>query len=101
MTMKTHPFRLVPCPRSGRPLATTLSRLLFATLWLLALAGVQAAPPELMSYQGFLVDANGNPLATNTPANYPVIFRVFPAQSGGTPLWAEQQIVTVDKGNFS
>jgi hypothetical protein len=54
-----------------------------------------------MTYQGFLVDANGTPLATNNPANYPVVFRVFAASSGGTPLWAEQQIVTVDRGNFS
>src|SRR5262245_55110366 len=60
-----------------------------------------AGPPEAMTYQGFLVDANGNPLATNNPANYPVIFRIFAASSGGTSLWSEQQIVTVDKGNFS
>jgi hypothetical protein len=61
----------------------------------------QAAPPEAMTYQGFLVDGNGNPLATNNPANYPVIFRIFSASAGGTSLWSEQQIVTVDKGNFS
>lgn len=60
-----------------------------------------AAPPELMTYQGFLVDANGNPLAPSTPAQYPVIFRIFTAPINGTRLWSEQQIVTVDKGNFS
>jgi len=54
-----------------------------------------------MTYQGFLVDANGNPLAPSTPANYPVIFRIFQTPSGGASLWSEQQIVTVDKGNFS
>jgi len=66
-----------------------------------ALPTAHAAPPELMTYQGFLVDANGNPLATNTPANYPVTFRIYTASIGGTRLWSEQQIVTVDKGNFS
>ncbi|MCC7374469.1 MAG: tail fiber domain-containing protein [Verrucomicrobiales bacterium] len=69
--------------------------------WMSAHRAAQAAPPELMSYQGFLVDANGEALATNSPANYPVIFRVYTAPSGGEPLWAEQQIVTVDRGNFS
>jgi hypothetical protein len=60
-----------------------------------------AGPPEAMTYQGFLVDGNGNPLATNNPANYPVTFRIFGAATGGSSLWSEQQIVTVDKGNFS
>ena len=67
----------------------------------MALPRAQAAPPEAMTYQGFLVDGNGNPLATNNPANYPVIFRIFAASAGGSSLWSEQQIVTVDKGNFS
>src|SRR5262245_4456054 len=60
-----------------------------------------AGPPEAMAYQGFLVDANGTPLAPTVPVNYPVIFRIFPTASGGSSLWTEQQIVTVDKGNFS
>jgi len=58
-------------------------------------------PPEFMTYQGFLVDANGQPLAPNNPANYPVIFRIYDQATGGTKLWSEQQIVTIDKGNFS
>ena len=58
-------------------------------------------PPERMSYQGFLVDVNGAALAPSAPANYPVVFRIYDASSGGNILWAEQQIVTVDKGNFS
>src|SRR6266542_3640020 len=68
---------------------------------LLAPSSRAAGPPEAMAYQGFLVDANGNPLAPSTPANYTVIFRIFPTTSGGSSLWSEQQIVTVDKGNFS
>lgn len=59
------------------------------------------APPERLSYQGYLVDANGNPLAPSTPANYTIVFRIWTASSGGSLLWTEQQVVTVDKGNFS
>ena len=85
--------------RAGRIPGTLL------LLLMLSILGIQpsarSAPPELMTYQGFLVDANGNPLATNNPANYPIIFRVYSVSSGGTPLWAEQQIVTVDRGHFS
>ncbi|MBI1842613.1 MAG: hypothetical protein HYR88_17380 [Verrucomicrobia bacterium] len=65
------------------------------------LPSAQAAPPDLMTYQGFLVDGNGNALASSSPANYPVTFRIYTASLGGTRLWSEQQIVTVDKGNFS
>jgi hypothetical protein len=85
--------------------AAGLRRFSFALLCAFILAatlpGTHAAPPEFMTYQGFLVDANGNPLAPGTPANYPIIFRIFTASSGGTRMWSEQQIVTVDNGNFS
>ncbi len=61
-----------------------------------------SSPPERMTYQGFLVDNNGQPLAPNNPANFPVVFRIYDSSEGaGAPLWSEQQIVTVDKGNFS
>jgi hypothetical protein len=66
-----------------------------------AARAADARPPEFMTYQGFLVDANGQPLAPSNPANYPVIFRIYDQATGGTKLWAEQQIVTIDKGNFS
>jgi hypothetical protein len=87
---------------------TIYERLLVRSLVLLSLllpglspSAHAAGPPEAMAYQGFLVDANGNPLAPTTPANYPVIFKIFAAPTGGSSLWSEQQIVTVDKGNFS
>lgn len=60
-----------------------------------------AGPPEQMTYQGFVVDANGVALGNITPKNYDVVFRIFDAQSNGSQLWAEQQTVTVDKGYFS
>lgn len=63
-------------------------------------------PPELLSYQSYLVDANGVPLGTDgagnsQPANYDVVFRIYDASSQGTLLWSEQQTITVDKGYFS
>jgi hypothetical protein len=79
---------------------------LFLAAGLLTLACVRSAqaassPPDLMTYQGFLVDATGTPLATNTPVNYPVVFRIYSAATGGSLLWSEQQVVTVDRGQFS
>ena len=60
-----------------------------------------AAPADLMSYQGFVADANGAALASSNPVNYTVVFRIYSTSSGGSSLWAESQTVTVDKGNFS
>ncbi|HXP62563.1 MAG TPA: tail fiber domain-containing protein [Dongiaceae bacterium] len=61
----------------------------------------QAQPPGNIAYQGFLTDANGVPLATNAPANFTVSFRIYNASTGGTPLWGELQVVTVDRGFFT
>jgi len=60
-----------------------------------------ANPPERMTYQGFLVDGNGDPLGDGVPANYDIVFRIYNVKQGGTSIWAEQQTVTVDKGYFS
>jgi hypothetical protein len=66
-----------------------------------AMAQANANPPERMTYQGFLVDANGTPLGNAAPRNYDVVFRVWNAQTGGARQWSEQQTVTVDKGYFN
>ena len=58
-------------------------------------------PPGEISYQGFLTDANGVPLATNAPKNYVVTFTIYDASTGGNIKWAENQTVTVDRGYFS
>jgi hypothetical protein len=58
-------------------------------------------PPERMTYQGYLVDANNSPLGNSEPVNYDVVFRIYNAKQGGAAIWAEQQTVTIDKGNFS
>ncbi len=58
-------------------------------------------PPARVSYQGFLTDGVGAVLAPSTPQNFTVDFKIFGAATGGTVLWSERQVVTVDKGNFS
>ncbi len=66
-----------------------------------ALAQATFNPPERMTYQGYLTDANGFPLATNAPKNYDIIFSIYNDANAGILLWNEQQTVTVDRGNFS
>jgi hypothetical protein len=86
---------------------TILSLIIPALILTLAPAsskGQSPNPPGQFSYQGFLTDANGLPLATNNPINYTVIFRIYnkPDNSAGAvQLWAEQQVVTVDRGYFT
>jgi hypothetical protein len=85
-----------------------LCRAIISILLLLALTAVRAPaqttpnPPGQISYQGFLMDANGAALATNAPKNYDIIFRIYNAPLGNAaPLWGELQTVTVDRGYFS
>ncbi|MCL5098220.1 MAG: tail fiber protein [Candidatus Omnitrophica bacterium] len=62
------------------------------------------SPPERLTYQGYLVDANGNKLGDANPQNYDVIFRIWNDQASTDTshlLWSEQQTITVDKGYFS
>src|SRR5205085_1502782 len=76
--------------------------LIIAGLPLIARAQTnQAQPPGQISYQGYLTDANGVPLATNTPQNFNVLFDIYSAPNGGTPLWGESQVVTVSQGFFT
>ncbi|MBX3745866.1 MAG: tail fiber domain-containing protein [Verrucomicrobiae bacterium] len=87
--------------RGGGLMAVMAATVVLAAGALPVRGAASAVPPDFMTYQGFLVDANGVPLAGTSPANYPVVFRIYDASTGGAPLWSEQQIVTVDKGQFS
>jgi len=95
-----------------KPRATPLQRLMgmvipclaaFWIIWVARRAEAQPTPnaPDRLTYQGFLVDANGSALGTTAPKNYDVVFSIYDDPNGGALLWAEQQTVTVDKGNFS
>lgn len=85
----------------GRFLFTLLAACLISLLLPAGASAQNAYPPERMSYQGYLVDGNGLPLATNTPKNYDVVFTIYTAETGGSNVWSELQTVTVDKGYFS
>jgi len=68
------------------------------------LGQANSRPPGQISYQGYLTDANGVPLASTTPKNYTVLFKIWNnSTSGGAGnlLWGEQQVVTVDRGYFT
>ncbi|MEX2382100.1 MAG: hypothetical protein WD490_06940, partial [Opitutales bacterium] len=92
--------------RLMKTIAANLCALALVLFAFAPLAPAAGNPPELLSYQGYLVDADGVPLGTNEagdplPANYDVVFRIYSASSGGTLLWAEEQTITVDNGYFS
>ncbi|MBN1268465.1 MAG: hypothetical protein JXB04_02675 [Kiritimatiellae bacterium] len=67
-----------------------------AALYSLALSIAHAQVPELINYQGRLVD--GASLA-NGP--YAIVFRLYDADSGGTELYVETQTVTVVDGLYA
>jgi microcystin-dependent protein len=100
---QSQPFLWIPALPNGRG---TMAAFLALLLGLFAghspvLQAQNGFPPSLMSYQGFLVDANGAALAPNNPQNFSVVFRIYGVSSAGTTLWTEAQTVTIDKGNFS
>lgn len=53
--------------------------------------------PGLISYQGFLADGNGDPVADGS---YPMNFAIYDAGSGGTLVWAESQSSVAVSGGF-
>lgn len=60
-----------------------------------------AAAPSLMSYQGRVSDASGTLIGATTPVNRTVTFKFYSTSTGGTPLYAEAQTVTISAGEFS
>jgi len=78
-----------------------LGLLLALTPWAAEAQPATSNPPGQISYQGYLTDANGFPLATNNPVNYNVQFRIWNQSSGGSNMWGELQVVTVDRGYFT
>jgi microcystin-dependent protein len=100
---QSQPFLRIPALPNGRSSVAALLALLLGLFagHSPALQAQNGFPPSLMSYQGFLVDANGAGLAPNNPQNFSVVFRIYGSSSGTDRLWTEAQTVTIDKGNFS
>lgn len=62
---------------------------------LLATFALAATPSEL-SYQGYLTDSSGNPVADGS---YSIVFTIYYAASGGNSKWTETQSVTAVDGD--
>ena len=78
-----------------------LMRVLMLMLAAAPCLGQGPTPPDVLPYQGTLVNGDGALLGMPTPKNYDVILRIFDDAAGGGLLWSEQQTVTVDAGQFS
>ena len=91
-----------PASQTQRALRSWLAAIVCAALTVDAAAAAPAVPGKL-PFQGFLTDASNppQPLAAANPANLGVVFRIYATPAGGTPLWSEQQVVTVSKGRYT
>ncbi len=58
-------------------------------------------PPDVLAFQGRLVDPTGQPLGSTNAVNYVAVFRVWDNLVGGGLLWTEQQTMTVRDGRFA
>lgn len=98
-------------PRSAFLRPTTSSRsqgrryaaFLVAALAMPPLHAADQHPPGRVTFQGFLSDTStpSVPLGASGPTNVTVVFRIYDSPNVTSPRWAEQQVVTVDKGHFS
>jgi len=70
-------------------------------LCLIPAAHAADAVPDRLSYQGNVSDSNGNPIGSAAAVNRTVHFKIYDTASGGSPVWAEQQTVTISAGEFS
>jgi len=58
----------------------------------------RAAIPQMINYQGLLMDDQGDPL----DGSFNLLFAIYTASSGGTELWSSgSQVVSVSEGLFS
>lgn len=74
-------------------------------LLLLAIVGIAAIAttaladvPRTMSYQGILRNADTSLVPDG---NYQLTFRLYEAATGGSPVWAETQVLAVSRGLFT
>ncbi|MBI2926731.1 MAG: tail fiber domain-containing protein [Verrucomicrobia bacterium] len=59
-----------------------------AAVTLACLSGLAQSVPQLINYQGQLLDASGNPMPTG---DYEIEVRLFPVETGGDALWGPQR----------
>lgn len=80
--------------------ASSLALLLLVSSAAVSLAQTSQVP-NLLSYQASVSDAAGNPIGASSPVNRTVTFQFYTASTGGTPVYAESQVVTIANGDFS
>lgn len=80
--------------------ASSLALLLLVSSAAVSLAQTSQVP-NLLSYQASVSDAAGNPIGASSPVNRTVTFQFYTASTGGAPVYAESQVVTIANGDFS
>ena len=71
---------------------------LLAMLVILLAGPASAEVPQIMSYQGYLTDTDGNPVADSS---YEIYFSIWEDSTGGQLLWLELDTVETNSGRFS
>ncbi len=66
-------------------------------IFVLSVSWINAQIPQLINYQGYLADGDGNPVTGTRSIEY----RMYETATGGTAIWSETQSVTVLDGVFS
>ena len=64
-------------------------------------AFAQSLVPTNLSYQGRVSDSSGDLIGATQAVNRTVYFKLYTVSTGGTPIWAESQTVTISAGEFS
>lgn len=89
-----HRHRLCPTTPPACSLSTVFLLYLTTVTFFLSTPGV-LAQEQVVSFQGVLSDASGQPLADG---NHALTFAIYDVQSGGTPLWTESQTIATTTG---
>ena len=77
---------------------TMLKRtIIFSSLFIIIASLSNADVPQLINYQGWLTDGNGNPVS----ATVSIQFKIYDSENAGNVLWSETQTVDATNGIFS
>ncbi|MCK4533848.1 hypothetical protein KAU39_08685, partial [bacterium] len=80
-------------------LKTVILLLAFISIgYLMLVISLYAAVPQMINYQGKLLNSSGEPVSDG---NRNITFRIFNVSSGGGALWSETQSVNTQDGLFN
>ncbi len=69
--------------------------IIYFSLLLISGSSLVAQMNKTMNYQGLLLDESGIEVLDN---NYQITFRLYANESGGSPLWTEDQSLDIESG---